>query len=151
MFSSRSCHSDTVRWTNWDEGVFIHAVLLASGFRDWVPKELQRVGCVELLNTVQRRVRPKLHVYGGIHEGETQNSHNTQFPVRSAVVPPLFLCVSTQNISQCTEMVWFPQILHPEGNYFHITTQSKVCYSASSTEMTVFLLLMINSMLFNGL
>uniref|UniRef100_W5L0J9 Metallophosphoesterase MPPED2 n=1 Tax=Astyanax mexicanus TaxID=7994 RepID=W5L0J9_ASTMX len=39
------------------------------GFRDWVPKELQRVGCVELLNTVQRRVRPKLHVYGGIHEG----------------------------------------------------------------------------------
>ncbi|XP_027952307.1 metallophosphoesterase MPPED2-like [Eumetopias jubatus] len=39
------------------------------GFRDWVPKELQRVGCVELLNTVQRRVRPKLHVFGGIHEG----------------------------------------------------------------------------------
>nr|XP_054294558.1 metallophosphoesterase MPPED2 isoform X2 [Pongo pygmaeus]XP_054294559.1 metallophosphoesterase MPPED2 isoform X2 [Pongo pygmaeus] len=38
------------------------------GFRDWVPKELQRVGCVELLNTVQRRVRPKLHVFGGIHE-----------------------------------------------------------------------------------
>uniref|UniRef100_A0A8C2GBL4 Metallophosphoesterase domain containing 2b n=2 Tax=Cyprinus carpio TaxID=7962 RepID=A0A8C2GBL4_CYPCA len=39
------------------------------GFRDWVPKELQRVGCVELLNTVQKRVRPKLHAYGGIHEG----------------------------------------------------------------------------------
>uniref|UniRef100_A0A673IU25 Metallophosphoesterase MPPED2-like n=1 Tax=Sinocyclocheilus rhinocerous TaxID=307959 RepID=A0A673IU25_9TELE len=33
------------------------------GFRDWVPKELQRVGCVELLNTVQKRVRPKLHAY----------------------------------------------------------------------------------------
>ncbi|KAK2535791.1 hypothetical protein Q9233_003517 [Columba guinea] len=43
--------------------------VLPSGFRDWVPKELQRVGCVELLNTVQRRVRPKLHVFGGIHEG----------------------------------------------------------------------------------
>ncbi|KAK2527315.1 hypothetical protein Q9966_010405 [Columba livia] len=41
----------------------------SEGFRDWVPKELQRVGCVELLNTVQRRVRPKLHVFGGIHEG----------------------------------------------------------------------------------
>ncbi|KAK1890827.1 Metallophosphoesterase MPPED2 [Dissostichus eleginoides] len=39
------------------------------GFRDWVPKELQRVGCVELLNTVQKRVRPKLHAFGGIHEG----------------------------------------------------------------------------------
>lgn len=55
--------------------VVLFIVLLTSGFRDWVPKELQRVGCVELLNTVQRRVRPKLHVYGGIHEGETQNSH----------------------------------------------------------------------------
>lgn len=42
------------------------------GFRDWVPKELQRVGCVELLNTVQKRVRPKLHAFGGIHEG-TEN------------------------------------------------------------------------------
>ena len=40
-----------------------------AGFRDWVPKELQRVGCVELLNTVQKRVRPKLHAFGGIHEG----------------------------------------------------------------------------------
>lgn len=46
-----------------------NAILLL-GFRDWVPKELQRVGCVELLNTVQRRVRPKLHVFGGIHEGK---------------------------------------------------------------------------------
>lgn len=25
---------------------------------------------MELLNTVQRRVRPKLHVFGGIHEGK---------------------------------------------------------------------------------
>uniref|UniRef100_A0A8C4Q394 Metallophosphoesterase domain containing 1 n=1 Tax=Eptatretus burgeri TaxID=7764 RepID=A0A8C4Q394_EPTBU len=39
------------------------------GFRDWVPKVLQRAGCVELLNTVQKRVRPKLHVFGHIHEG----------------------------------------------------------------------------------
>lgn len=28
-----------------------------------------RAGCVELLNTVQKRVRPKYHVYGHIHEG----------------------------------------------------------------------------------
>lgn len=47
-------------------------VSLVAGFRDWVPKELQRVGCVELLNTVQKRVRPKLHAFGGIHEG-TEN------------------------------------------------------------------------------
>ena len=28
-----------------------------------------RAGCVELLNTVRLRVRPKYHVYGHIHEG----------------------------------------------------------------------------------
>ncbi|KAJ8006716.1 hypothetical protein DPEC_G00110100 [Dallia pectoralis] len=39
------------------------------GFLDWVPKKMQRVGCMELLNTVQRRVQPKLHVFGHIHEG----------------------------------------------------------------------------------
>ncbi|KFO26425.1 Metallophosphoesterase MPPED2 [Fukomys damarensis] len=58
------------KWNLVPEGVDIlmtHGPPL--GFRDWVPKELQRVGCVELLNTVQRRVRPKLHVFGGIHEG----------------------------------------------------------------------------------
>ena len=40
-----------------------------TGFLDWVPKKMQRVGCVELLNTVQRRVQPRLHVFGHIHEG----------------------------------------------------------------------------------
>uniref|UniRef100_A0A4W5MK85 Metallophosphoesterase domain containing 1 n=1 Tax=Hucho hucho TaxID=62062 RepID=A0A4W5MK85_9TELE len=42
---------------------------LCVGFLDWVPKKMQRVGCMELLNTVQRRVQPKLHVFGHIHEG----------------------------------------------------------------------------------
>lgn len=44
--------------------------LLCTGFLDWVPKKMQRVGCMELLNTVQRRVQPKLHVFGHIHEGK---------------------------------------------------------------------------------
>lgn len=43
---------------------------LSAGFLDWVPKKMQRVGCMELLNTVQRRVQPKLHVFGHIHEGK---------------------------------------------------------------------------------
>lgn len=43
--------------------------LPGAGFLDWVPKKMQRVGCVELLNTVQRRVQPRLHVFGHIHEG----------------------------------------------------------------------------------
>ena len=29
-----------------------------------------RAGCVELLNTVQKRVKPKYHIYGHIHEGK---------------------------------------------------------------------------------
>jgi Icc-related predicted phosphoesterase len=29
-----------------------------------------RAGCVELLNSVQKRIRPKYHVFGHIHEGE---------------------------------------------------------------------------------
>ena len=29
-----------------------------------------RAGCVELLHSVQRRIRPKYHVYGHIHEGQ---------------------------------------------------------------------------------
>ena len=28
----------------------------------------KRVGCVELMNTVQLRVKPKYHVFGHIHE-----------------------------------------------------------------------------------
>lgn len=28
-----------------------------------------RAGCVELLHTVQNRVKPKYHIYGHIHEG----------------------------------------------------------------------------------
>lgn len=57
-------------------GLFWQLWNLSAGFRDWVPKELQRVGCVELLNTVQKRVRPKLHAFGGIHEG-TRNKTQT--------------------------------------------------------------------------
>lgn len=50
-------------------GVLAPHCLPGAGFLDWVPKKMQRVGCVELLNTVQRRVQPRLHVFGHIHEG----------------------------------------------------------------------------------
>lgn len=30
-----------------------------------------RAGCVELLSTIQQRVKPKYHIFGHIHEGET--------------------------------------------------------------------------------
>ncbi|CAJ0964004.1 unnamed protein product [Ranitomeya imitator] len=55
------------------------------GFLDWVPKKLQRVGCVELLNTVQRRVQPRLHVFGHIHEGYGVMADGTTTYVNSSV------------------------------------------------------------------
>ncbi len=38
-----------------------------------------RAGCVELLNTVQQRVRPLYHLYGHIHEGELSLTRFTLF------------------------------------------------------------------------
>ncbi|XP_076119780.1 metallophosphoesterase MPPED2-like isoform X1 [Alosa pseudoharengus] len=38
------------------------------GFGDSIHMAKERVGCVDLLNTVQKRVRPKLHAFGHIHE-----------------------------------------------------------------------------------
>lgn len=35
-----------------------------------------RAGCVELLSTVQRRVLPKYHIFGHIHEGNLRNFLN---------------------------------------------------------------------------
>ncbi|KAI4897107.1 hypothetical protein NFI96_001357 [Prochilodus magdalenae] len=72
------------------------------GFRDWVPKELQRVGCVELLNTVQRRVRPKLHVYGGIHED--LGTPSLAFDSLFQVFPQISR--RTQTLPQAVEASW---------------------------------------------
>ncbi|MEJ1271424.1 metallophosphoesterase domain containing 1 [Cricetulus griseus] len=55
------------------------------GFLDWVPKKMQRVGCVELLNTVQRRVQPRLHVFGHIHEGYGVMADGTTTYVNASV------------------------------------------------------------------
>ena len=34
-----------------------------------------RAGCVDLLQTVQNRVKPKYHVFGHIHEGTVRASY----------------------------------------------------------------------------
>ncbi|RVE58114.1 hypothetical protein OJAV_G00205960 [Oryzias javanicus] len=61
------------------------------GFLDWVPKKMQRVGCMELLNTVQRRVQPKLHVFGHIHEGYGMMSDGTTTFVNASTCTVNFL------------------------------------------------------------
>uniref|UniRef100_A0A8D1F7T3 Metallophosphoesterase domain containing 1 n=1 Tax=Sus scrofa TaxID=9823 RepID=A0A8D1F7T3_PIG len=74
------------KWNLIPEGVDIlitHGPPL--GFLDWVPKKMQRVGCVELLNTVQRRVQPRLHVFGHIHEGYGVMADGTTTYVNASV------------------------------------------------------------------
>ena len=34
-----------------------------------------RAGCVNLLRTIQSRIKPKYHVFGHIHEGNTVHVH----------------------------------------------------------------------------
>ncbi|XP_011367407.1 metallophosphoesterase domain-containing protein 1 [Pteropus vampyrus] len=63
----------------------LEAIPSMSGFLDWVPKKMQRVGCVELLNTVQRRVQPRLHVFGHIHEGYGVMADGTTTYVNASV------------------------------------------------------------------
>ena len=38
---------------------------------------IQRVGCVDLLDEVQTRVRPRVHVFGHVHEGYGVTSDGT--------------------------------------------------------------------------
>lgn len=45
-----------------------------TGYGD-TTKSDKHVGCAELLNTVTKRVKPKFHVYGHIHNGKT-HLHN---------------------------------------------------------------------------
>ena len=37
--------------------------------RNWCKHLLYSAGCVDLLHTIQTRVKPKYHVFGHIHEG----------------------------------------------------------------------------------
>uniref|UniRef100_A0A8C7XMM9 Metallophosphoesterase domain containing 1 n=1 Tax=Oryzias sinensis TaxID=183150 RepID=A0A8C7XMM9_9TELE len=69
-------------WAGW---------VAAWSFLDWVPKKMQRVGCMELLNTVQRRVQPKLHVFGHIHEGYGMMSDGTTTFVNASTCTVNFL------------------------------------------------------------
>jgi len=41
-----------------------------SGYNDTKESHGRHVGCVDLLNAVQLRVKPKYHIFGQIHEGE---------------------------------------------------------------------------------
>ncbi|EGW03324.1 Metallophosphoesterase domain-containing protein 1 [Cricetulus griseus] len=83
QYSSRSLGGERTLsgWYSGDDKSHTHR----NGFLDWVPKKMQRVGCVELLNTVQRRVQPRLHVFGHIHEGYGVMADGTTTYVNASV------------------------------------------------------------------
>lgn len=39
----------------------------------------ERAGCVELLSTIQKRVKPKYHIFGHIHEGKLEEQNLVTF------------------------------------------------------------------------
>ncbi|VDN36258.1 unnamed protein product [Gongylonema pulchrum] len=48
-------------------------------FNSWNKCDGVLAGCADLLNTVEKRVKPKYHVFGHIHQlhGTTTNGHTT--------------------------------------------------------------------------
>jgi len=45
------------------------------GYGDFCFSQM-RAGCSELLSTIQQRVKPKIHVFGHIHEGKHVKTHS---------------------------------------------------------------------------
>lgn len=76
------------------------------------------VGCVELLNTVQKRVKPKFHVFGHIHEGYgvTSDGYTTFINASTCTrrylptnAPIVFDCIIPEGHSK-------EELLHMEGH-----------------------------------
>ncbi|CAH1784866.1 unnamed protein product [Owenia fusiformis] len=48
-------------------------------------KSMQRAGCVELLNTIQFRVKPKFHIFGHIHEAHGMSTDGTTTYINASI------------------------------------------------------------------
>lgn len=67
-----------------------------------------RAGCVELLSTVQNRVKPKYHVFGHIHEGMTKyaTSHTNFKMYRKSSSQCLYENVTGYGISSDGKIIY---------------------------------------------
>ena len=54
------------------------------GYGDLIP-ENRRVGCLELLNTIRYRVKPKYHIFGHIHHCHGVQSNGTTTFINAAI------------------------------------------------------------------
>ncbi|ULU05630.1 hypothetical protein L5515_014057 [Caenorhabditis briggsae] len=78
----------------------------------------QRMGCVELLNTVFKRVRPKYHVFGHIHEGYGCTTDGyTKF---------INCCQCNENLDVKNEPVIFDIPVHPHTKQFYVQNVKKI-------------------------
>jgi len=58
-------------WTNIQQSISrLTSRVNFPGYNDTVEPHGMHVGCVDLLNAVQLRVKPKYHIFGHIHEGK---------------------------------------------------------------------------------
>ena len=72
-----------------------------------------RAGCVDLLDTVQERVKPKYHVFGHIHEGKADEC--------ASVVRVICMCMRIQlmYVSFCHEVIMYHTHTHTQHTHTH--------------------------------
>ncbi|CAD6196951.1 unnamed protein product [Caenorhabditis auriculariae] len=78
----------------------------------------QRMGCVELLNTVFKRVKPKYHVFSHIHEGYGCTTDGyTKF---------INCCACDENLELKNDPIIFDIPVHPHTKQFYLQNVKKI-------------------------
>ncbi|XGW07586.1 hypothetical protein V3C99_010617 [Haemonchus contortus] len=78
----------------------------------------QRMGCVELLNSVTKRIKPKYHVFSHIHEGYGCTSDGyTKF---------INCCICDENLQATNSPVIFDIPVHPHTKQFYLQNVKKI-------------------------
>ncbi|KAK5970281.1 Metallophosphoesterase domain-containing protein 1 [Trichostrongylus colubriformis] len=78
----------------------------------------QRMGCVELLNSVSKRIKPKYHVFSHIHEGYGCTSDGyTKF---------INCCICDENLQATNNPIIFDIPVHPHTKQFYLQNVKKI-------------------------
>ncbi|KAK6738181.1 hypothetical protein RB195_020345 [Necator americanus] len=78
----------------------------------------QRMGCVELLNSVCKRIKPKYHVFSHIHEGYGCTSDGyTKF---------INCCICNENLELTNSPIIFDMPVHPHTKQFYLQNVKKI-------------------------
>ncbi|WKX94556.1 hypothetical protein Q1695_011665 [Nippostrongylus brasiliensis] len=106
------------KWNNIPSGVDVlltHSPPLGHGDQ---MADGQRMGCVELLNSVSKRIKPKYHVFSHIHEGYGCTSDGyTKF---------INCCICDENLQPNNSPIIFDIPVHPHTKQFYLQNIKKV-------------------------